>query len=175
MNDADRGRSGRTPIEDTRFGVITVRQEGQDRVEVRGEGVPRVVLRRAPGAEADPRIAIGTRDPEHLTMTVDGRAAVLRPAKGALSRRSYRVDVEFEGVGYRMVPDSVPGSRLTRDGLHLGDFSSDGDELVLAEWRDTAEVRPVDASIGYALASAFGTGGQPMWMMIVEGVAEALP
>lgn len=30
---------------------------------------------------------MGTRDPEHLTMTADGTEAVPRPAKGALSRR----------------------------------------------------------------------------------------
>ncbi|MEU9004135.1 hypothetical protein [Streptomyces sp. NPDC048551] len=169
------GPRDRSPLEDARFGAITVRQEGQERLEVEGEGIPRVTLERDPASEVDPQTAIGTRDPERLTMTIDGRTAVLKPAKGALSRRSYRVDVEFEGVGYRLVPDSVPSSRLTRDGRHLGDFSSEGDELVLAEWREDAEVRPTDAAVGYALASAFGTGGQPMWMMIVDGVASALP
>ncbi|MFD8980132.1 hypothetical protein [Streptomyces sp. NPDC059564] len=172
MNDSDRNP---TPIEDTRFGGITVRQDGQDRLEVEGEGIPRVVLERDPESEVDPQTAIGTRDPAFLTLRIDGREAELKPAKGALSRRSYRVDVEFEGVAYRLVPDSVPSSRLTRDGAHIGDFSSDGDELVLAEWREDAEVRPLDASVGYALASAFGTGGQPMWMMIVDGVSSALP
>ncbi|MET8749285.1 hypothetical protein ABZW32_04270 [Streptomyces sp. NPDC004667] len=172
MNDPDRIQ---TPIEDTRFGGITVRQDGQDRLEVEGEGIPHVVLERDPGSEVDPQTAIGTRDPAFLTLRIDGREAELKPAKGALSRRSYRVDVEFEGVGYRLVPDSVPSSRLTRDGTHIGDFSSDGDELVIAEWREDAETRPLDASVGYALASAFGTGGQPMWMMIVDGVSSALP
>ncbi|MCX5195979.1 hypothetical protein OOK31_19125 [Streptomyces sp. NBC_00249] len=187
MNDADRNPApadgtpepaeDRTPvpIEDTRFGAVTVHQEGQDRLEVVGEGIPRVTLERDPAAEVDPQIAIGTRDPAFLTLRVDGREAVLKPAKGALSRRSYRVDVEYDGVSYRLVPDSVPSSRLTRDGLHLGDFSSDGDELVIAEWREDADLRPADAAIGYALASAFGTGGQPMWMMIVDGVSSALP
>ncbi|NUK00555.1 hypothetical protein [Streptomyces lunaelactis] len=170
MNDADR-----TPIEDTRFGEITVRQDCQDRLEVEGEGIPRVTLERDPESEVDPQTAIGTRDPAHLTMRIDGREVELKPAKGGLRRRSYRVDVEYEGVGYRLVPDSVPSSRLTRDGVHIGDFSSDGDEMVIAEWKEGAEIRPVDASIGYALSSAFGTGGQPMWMMIADGVSSALP
>lgn len=165
----------REPIEDTRFGGITVRQDGRDRLEVHGEAVPRVVLERDPAAEVDPHIAIGTRDPAHLRMWIDGREAELRPAKGALSRRSYRVDVEYDGMRYRLVPDSIPSSRLTRDGVHLGDFSSDGDETVLAEWQDGPGIQPTDAAIGYALAAAFGTGGQPMWMMIVNGVSEALP
>ncbi|MET9320757.1 hypothetical protein ABZX75_11305 [Streptomyces sp. NPDC003038] len=170
MNDSDR-----TPIEDTRFGGITIRQDGQDRIEVEGEGIPHVVLERDPESEVDPRTAIGTRDPARLTMRIDGLEVGLIPGKGGLSRRSYRVDVEYDGARYRLVPDSVPTSRLTRDGAHIGDFSSDGDEVVIAEWKEGAELRPVDASIGYALASAFGTGGQPMWMMIVDGVSSALP
>ncbi|MCX4692458.1 hypothetical protein [Streptomyces sp. NBC_01408] len=170
MNDPDR-----TPVEDTRFGGITVRQEGQDRIEVHGERIPRVILERDPASEVDPRTAIGTRDADRLTMRIDGRQARLEPAKGALTRHSYRVDVEYGGARYRLVPDSVPSSRLTRDGVHLGDFSCDGDEMVLAEWTEGAEVEPVDASIGYALASAFGTGGQPLWMMLADGVSSALP
>ncbi|MGW0391259.1 hypothetical protein ACWDYJ_10210 [Streptomyces sp. NPDC003042] len=165
----------RRPVVDTHFGAITVRQDGQDRIEVDGEGIPRVTLERDPESQVDPRTAIGTRDPARLTMRIDGREVELKPAKGGLSRRSYRVDVKYDGADYRLVPDSVPSSRLTRDGLRIGDFSSDGDELVIAEWKEGAEVRPVDASIGYALASAFGTGGQPMWMMIADGVSGALP
>ncbi|MEU8776225.1 hypothetical protein [Streptomyces sp. NPDC048606] len=172
MNDADRNP---TPIEDTRFGAITVRQDGQEFLLVEGEQIPRVTLERDPASEVDPQTAIGTRDPAFLTLRVDGERVALKPAKGSLSRRSYRVDVAYGGADYRLVPDSVPSSRLTRDGVHLGDFSSDGDELVLAEWQEGVELRPADAAIGYALASAFGTGGQPMWMMIVDGVTSALP
>ena len=36
-------------------------------------------------------------------------------------------------------------------------------------------VEPLDAAIGYALAAAFGTGGQPMWIMAVETISEFLP
>ncbi|MFD3699415.1 hypothetical protein ACFWUZ_25320 [Streptomyces sp. NPDC058646] len=170
MNDPDR-----TPVEDTRFGGITVRQEGQARIEVDGGGIPRVTLERDPAAEADPQIAIGTRDPGLLTLRIDGREARLTPAKATLTRRSYRVDVEYEGARYRLVPDSVPSSRLTRDGVHLGDFSCDGDEMVIAEWKEGVEVEPVDASVGYALASAFGTGAQPLWMMLTDAITDALP
>ncbi|MFD5412121.1 hypothetical protein [Streptomyces nojiriensis] len=165
----------RAPIEDTRFGAITVRQDGQDRLEVDGEAIPRVSLERDPATEADPQITIGTRDPAHLTLRVDGATVGLLPGKGRLSRHSYRVDVTYDGADYRLVPDSVPGSRLTRDGVHLGDFTSDGDETVIAEWREDREIRPADAAIGYALASAFGTGAQPLWMMVVDGVSSALP
>ncbi|MFF0745198.1 hypothetical protein ACFYVL_32845 [Streptomyces sp. NPDC004111] len=163
------------PTVDTLFGEIAVRLEDQDRLTVEGDGIPTVVLERDPESESDPLIAIGTRDPAALTMTVDGTDAVITPAKGKFRRQTYRIDVVHDGAHYRLEPDSVPSSRLTRDGVHLGDFSSDGDETVIAEWREDAEVRPADASVGYALASAFGTGGQPLWMMLVDAVTSALP
>ncbi|MGW7456904.1 hypothetical protein [Streptomyces sp. NPDC054797] len=165
----------RAPIDDTHFGGITVRQDGHARLEVSGEAIPHVVLERGPVAPVEPHTAIGTRDPAHLTLRIDGARADVRPAKGRLSRRSYRVDVEYGGVRYRLVPDSVPSSRLTRDGVHIGDFSCDGDETVVAEWKEGSRIQPADAAIGYALASAFGTGGQPLWMMLVDAVSSALP
>ncbi|MFI8198265.1 hypothetical protein ACIF6K_17315 [Streptomyces sp. NPDC085942] len=164
-------------VEDGRFGSILVELAGEHggTITVSGERIPRVVLTRAPGAAVDDHIAIGTRDPRHLTLTVDGREATIKPGKGKLRRRTYRVDVRCAGTSYRLVPDSIPSSRLLRDGKRLGDFSSGGDRRVLAEWRDGASVEPLDAAIAYTLAAAFGTGGQPMWMMLVEAVSEFLP
>ncbi|MEU3054821.1 hypothetical protein [Streptomyces griseus] len=164
-------------VEDDHHGDILVELTGEQAeiLIVSGEGIPRVVLTRAPGAEADDHIVIGTRDPRRLSLTVDGRDATIKPGKGKLRRRSYRVDVRCAGTSYRLVPDSIPSSRLTRDGKHIGDFSSNGDRRVIAEWRDGAAVEPLDAAIGYALAAAFGTGGQPMWMMAVEAISEFLP
>ncbi|MFJ8254947.1 hypothetical protein [Streptomyces sp. NPDC094466] len=164
-------------VEDDHHGGIVVELTGKhgEMLVVSGQGIPRVVLTRAPGTEIDDHIAIGTRDPRRLTLTVDGREATIRPGKGKLRRRSYRVDVRCAGTSYRLVPDSIPSSRLTRAGKHLGDFSSDGDRRVIAEWRAGAAVEPADAAIGYALAAAFGTGGLPMWMMAVEAVSELLP
>ncbi|MFF7034675.1 MULTISPECIES: hypothetical protein [Streptomyces] len=166
-----------TAVEDDHHGDILVELTGEQAeiLIVSGEGIPRVVLTRAPGAEADAHIVIGTRDPRRLTLTVDGRDATIKPGKGKLRRRSYRVDVRCAGTSYRLVPDSIASSRLTRDGRHIGDFSSNGDRRVIAEWRDGSAVEPLDAAIGYALAAAFGTGGQPMWMMAVETISEFLP
>ncbi|MER6299056.1 hypothetical protein ABT247_05695 [Kitasatospora sp. NPDC001539] len=161
--------------EDTLFGAITVSLEGQERVTVSGERIPTVVLARDPDCEPDPQIAIGTRDATHLTLTVDGDPVPLRPGRGRLLRGSYRVETTYDGAAYVLVPDSIPSSRLTRDGKRLGDFSCDGDQIVLARWRDDAPTRPADAAIGYALASAFGTGGHPTWMLLVEAVAALIP
>ncbi|MFJ4966816.1 hypothetical protein EES43_13185 [Streptomyces sp. ADI96-02] len=163
--------------EDDHYGEIAVELLGDQRetLVVSGERIPTITLVRAPGAEVDDHIVIGTRDPQHLTLTVDGDAATITPAKGKLRRQSYRVDVTYAGTSYRLVPDSIPTSRLTRDGKHLGDFSSDGDRRVIAEWQEGVSVEPLDAAIGYALSAAFGTGGQPMWMMAVDAVSAALP
>jgi hypothetical protein len=163
--------------EDDHYGEIVVSLEGEhlETLVVSGEKIPRITLTRAPEAEVDEHVVIGTRDPGRLTLTVDGDEATIIPAKGKFSRRSYRVDVTYSGRSYRLVPDSVPSSRLTRDGRRLGDFLSDGDRRVTAEWQEGAEIEPLDAALGYALAAAFGTGGQPMWMMLADAVSTALP
>ncbi|MET8299260.1 hypothetical protein ABZ729_16325 [Streptomyces sp. NPDC006678] len=150
---------------DTREGVVTVD----------GEGIPSIVIRRADGTEADDHTPVGTRDGSLLSLEIAGRATPLRPAKGRLTRKSFRVDVIRDDTTYRLVPDSIPGSRLLRDGQHIGDFASDGDGIVLAEWKEGAEVRPVEAAVGYALAVAFGTGAQPMWMLVLDALGDLLP
>ncbi|MBO1417822.1 hypothetical protein [Streptomyces sp. FH025] len=177
MNDRPMGELPSAPyvIDDTLFGEITVRIEGQERVIVSGENIPTAVLERDPGCEVDPHIAIGTRDATHLTLTIDGTPSRLRPGKGKLLRQTYRVSAEYDGAVYVLLPDSIPSSRLTRDGTRLGDFSSDGDEIVIAEWKDGVPTRPADAAIGYVLSSAFGTGGQPTWMLFAEAVSAVLP
>lgn len=164
--------------EDDHYGEISVELVGErrEKLVVSGERIPTIALVRATEAEVDDHIVIGTRDPRHLTITVDSEAATITPAKGKLRRQSYRVDVRHGGTSYRLVPDSIPSSRLTRGGKHIGDFSSDGDRRVIAEWReDAGPIEPLDAAIGYALSAAFGTGGQPMWMMAADAVSSALP
>ncbi|MFK0184653.1 hypothetical protein ACIQV1_10625 [Streptomyces rubiginosohelvolus] len=164
--------------EDDHFGEISVELLGEHREKlvVSGERIPTVTIVRAPEAEVDDHIVIGTRDPRHLTITVDGEDATIKPGKGKLRRQTYRVDVHHGGTHYRLVPNSIPFSKLTRDGKHLGDFSSDGDRRVIAEWQEEAGTpEPLDAAIGYALSAAFGTGGQPMWMMLVDAISAALP
>ncbi|GAA2242896.1 hypothetical protein GCM10010145_06550 [Streptomyces ruber] len=167
-----------TVTDDDRHGAVSVElsgEHGDTLVVTGGDAIPRVVLTRAPEAEVDEQIVIGTRDPRHLRMTVGGDDAEITPARGRLTRRSYRVDVSYAGAAYRLVPVSVGTSRLTRDGKRLGKFSSDGDLRVIAEWEEGAEVVPADAAVGYALAAAFGTGGQSLWTAVVEVVSEALP
>ncbi|WP_328286981.1 hypothetical protein [Streptomyces mutabilis] len=142
---------------------------------VEGGAVPRVELHRAEGAEIDAHVPVGTRDGSRLTLTVDGQEAVPAPSKGRLTRRSFAVDVRYAGRAWRLVPDSVAGSRLLRDGEHVGDFCSQGDGRVPAEWREGAEPEALDAALGYAPAAAFGTGAPPMWMLVVDAVGDTVP
>ncbi|WP_079126091.1 hypothetical protein [Streptomyces sp. ERV7] len=142
-------------------------------VTVSGDGLPRVELRRT-GGEPDAHTPVGTRAGDRLTLTVDGEPAVLTVAKGRITRRSYRVDAVLGGVRHRLVPDSLTGSRLLRDGRRLGTLQCDGDGRVDADWHEDAKVLPLDVSLGYALAAAFGTGAQPMWVTAMEMGAELL-
>lgn len=162
--------------QDDLFGELSVRLDTeQGEVTVAGNAVPRIVLRRDAETEAEDHIPIGTRKRGRVTLDVDGQEAVVRPAKGRLTRRSYRVDVRHAGHAYRLLPDSIAGSRLLKDRKHIGDFSSDGDGHVLAEWKEGARVEPADAALGYALAAAFGTGAQPMWMLTLEAIGDLIP
>ncbi|MEJ8670385.1 hypothetical protein WKI71_24015 [Streptomyces sp. MS1.AVA.1] len=148
-----------TLVEDGHFGTLTVRLDTErGEVVVEGAAVPRIVLNRSAGTEAEEHIPVGTRAGDRLTLTVDGEEAQVRPAKGRLTRRSYAVDVRHAGRVWRLLPDSVPDSRLLRDGRRLGEFTSQGNGEVSAEWHEDAAPEALDVSLGYALAAGFGTG-----------------
>ncbi|MFD6885635.1 hypothetical protein [Streptomyces sp. NPDC059957] len=105
-----------------------------------------------------------------VTMTVDGVVVRLVPAKGFLTRRSYRVDADR----YRMVPCSLGESRLLLGGERIGVFTSVGDGRVGAEWQHESRRTPDDAAVGYALAAAFGTGAEPMWKLTLDAALSLL-
>ncbi|MFJ4874129.1 hypothetical protein ACIP93_02740 [Streptomyces sp. NPDC088745] len=166
----------RPPLDDPLFGAVTVTVETHTRVTVSGPGLPRTVLIRVPGDDApDAHIGIGTRDAAALALTVDGVPAGIAPGRGRLRRSTYKVDATHAGTRYRLVPASLGTSAFLRDSTVLGEFTADGDATVLVEWREDAAPRPADASVGYALAAAYGTGGQPMWMTLVDVVTELIP
>ncbi|NGO07637.1 hypothetical protein G5C60_08215 [Streptomyces sp. HC44] len=168
-----------TLIQDDLFGELSVWSDPEKgEVAVGGRAVPDVVLRRVAGTRTNrtkEHIPIGTRKRGRLTLDVDGQEAVIRPAKGRVTRRSYRIDVRHAGRAYRLLPDSIAGSRLLKDKEHIGDFSSDGDGRVLAEWKEGARVEAADAALGYALAAAFGTGAQPMWTLALDAIGDLIP
>ncbi|MER5396283.1 hypothetical protein [Streptomyces sp. NPDC002599] len=124
---------------------------------------------------------IGTRDPDHLTLLVDGVEETLRPSKGFLTRRSYRVEVVAAAreCRYLLVPDSLGTSRLLQDERPLGVFTSTGDGRVSADWGAASESErarePYDAFVGYGLAAAFGTGAEPMWQLTLNAALDLWP
>ncbi|MEU2390877.1 hypothetical protein [Streptomyces sp. NPDC007369] len=169
------------PADDPLFGTITVELDhAAGRLVVDGDAIPRVDVRRAAAAPVDAQVPIGTRAPEALALAVGGTPVALRPAKGFLTRRSYRVDAGEGGAGYahRLVPVSLGTSRLLHDGVPLGEFTSTGDGQVTAEWRAAgtgARPEAYDAAVGYALAAAFGTGAEPMWKLALDAALELWP
>lgn len=162
--------------DDARFGGISVRLDTEHgALEVEGAAIPHVTLHRVPGTEVSVHVPIGTRDGSRLTLTVDGEVVPVAPRKGRFSRRSYAVDVTRGGSRYRLVPDSLDRSRLTKDGRRLGSLASAGDGVVSAEWREGAEVDAVDAALGHALAAAFGTGRVPWWSATLDLIGDLIP
>lgn len=165
-----------TLAQDDLFGELSVWLDSEKgELAIEGRAVPEIVLRRVAGTRTEEHIPIGTRKRGRLTLDVDGQEAVVRPAKGRLTRRSYRVDVRHAGHTYRLVPDSVAGSRLLKDRKHIGDFTSEGDGHVLAEWKEGARVEATDAALGYTLAAAFGTGALAMWVHALEAISDLIP
>lgn len=144
-------------------------------LRVSGYGMPTVELVRAPGTTPDRHIPIGTRKRALLTLTVDGEPARIRPSRGRLLRRSYRVDVHVGGVRYRLVPCGYVDSRLIRDGRPLGTLESSGDGRVDDDWAPGTEPEPLDRAVSTALAAAFGTGAAPWWETLGDIVGELIP
>jgi hypothetical protein len=157
-------------VEDPLHGVVIVNTDIEKGwIEVAGDGFPSVHLRRSDTAEVSRYVPIGTRDAAHLTLTVDGSPAALSPGRGRFTRDSYSVDAQVDGVRYRFHPADEDGSQLSRDGQRLGELMLEPETVeLMAVWLPGADVRPQDTALGYALATAFGTGAESTLMMLVH-------
>lgn len=168
---------------DVLFGCVRV-EVGSGHVEVSGDALPPVVLVRAPDAAVRVGIPIGTRDASALALTVDGEPVELRPARGGLTRRSYRVAVRRGADDLLFTPSSPTTARLVRGRRYRGDnelgtFERADGSLLPARWSEDVSalgVRvaglgplPWEAAVGYALAAAFGTGAQFFLGLLLEG------
>jgi hypothetical protein len=162
-------------VEDPLHGVVIVHTDvDKGWVEVAGDGFPAVHVRRSETAEVSRYVPIGTRDPAHLTLTVDGTPGELSPGRGRFTRGSFRVDAKVGGLHYRFHPSDEDGSRLSRDGQRLGVLMLEPETIeLMAAWSPGADVRPQDAALGYALATAFGTGAESTLMMLVHTLTGA--
>ncbi|WP_414166832.1 hypothetical protein ACMATS_03505 [Streptoverticillium reticulum] len=117
---------------------------------------------------------IGTRVAKELTILVDDDVAILLPSPAGITRRSLAVDVRCRDATYQLMPESFLRSRLTRNGQCIGRFRAQLDGRAKAQWLPEADVHPLDVSIGYALAVAFGTGGGPAWVEAIGDVFSAV-
>ncbi|MEV7103994.1 hypothetical protein [Streptomyces atroolivaceus] len=96
------------PAADRLFGVVHIALDHEGgTVTVSGDGVPRTEIRRSVGTPPESHVPIGTREQGRLTLSVDGADEALRPAKGFLTRRSYRVEVESSARGHGYLPGSA--------------------------------------------------------------------
>ncbi|MGC7102608.1 hypothetical protein ACPZ19_48755 [Amycolatopsis lurida] len=164
-------------VNDVHYGVLTIDVSAERGVvEVSGEQVPTVVIRRSPDAEASKYIPIGTRNATHLSMSVGGVAAELRPGKGRLTRRSYRIELTVAGTEYKSTPGPDEDAVLSRDGVKLGSFELDeADGEFTVHWlTEGDEVQPSDAAIGYALSAAFRTRTTGIISLLANG-SESVP
>lgn len=153
---------------DTLYGDIAVLLDTTaGTVDISGPAVPTVTLRRTGGERAE-KVPIGTRDPKHLAISVNDTPATVLPRRARLARRSFTVDVQCPDATYRLEPRTKKESRLLRNCRELGDFTSRGDGTVTADWHEDADVLPLDAALGYALAAAFGTGAAAIWRELAE-------
>ncbi|OLF07057.1 hypothetical protein [Actinophytocola xanthii] len=165
------GLTGSRTVDDAYYGELAIRTDAaRGVVEVSGERVPAVVIQRAADAELTAFVPIGTRKAEHLTMSVGGVEAELRPGRGKLTRGSYRVDVTLTGTHYRFMPDDDHDTQLTRDGATIASFSMAGDGTFTVYWQaEPDDAQPADAAIGYALSVAFRTGALGIFSVLLNG------
>jgi hypothetical protein len=152
------------------------RADGQVGVTVSdADAASTVVIRRIGEIEPVRHVPIGTRKSENLEIVIDGEAARLKPGPGRWARGSYKVTVVHDRVTYLFRPKSPDTSRLTRDGIKLGDFELRDDGDVRVTWHDDADVRATDAAVGYALSAAFGTGAQFMLLALLGMLEDGVP
>lgn len=158
-------------VDDEYYDALTIRTSNErGMVEVSGKQVPTVVIQRSPAAELNEYVPIGTRNADHLTMSVDGVEAELRPGPGKLTRGSYRVELTLAGTHYKFTPDSDDDTLLKRDGIPTASFSMDGEGTFAVYWQaDRDDSQPADAAIGYALSVAFRTGALGIFSVLLNG------
>ncbi|CAM4102766.1 hypothetical protein KIPE111705_40410 [Kibdelosporangium persicum] len=158
-------------VDDAYYDELTIRTNAeQGVVEVSGKQVPTVVLRRSPDAELNKFVPIGSRNADHLTMSVDGVEAELRPGPGKLTRRSHRVELTLAGTRYEFTPDDDDATQLRRNGATIASFHMDDDGKFTVHWlAERDDSQPADAAIGYALSVGFRTGAKGVFTVLLNG------
>ncbi len=174
---------------DLLFGAVTVAVDvAAGLVSVQGERIPTTIVERTAEVPLQAYVPIGTRDPGALRLTVGGAREWLRPSRGRLSRRSYRVRARLGSADLLFTPRSPTESRLVRGTSYRGDnelggFARMTGGAVAVEWSRevsalgatvaAAEPSPGEAAVGYAMAAAFGTGARFFLASVIEGAGDS--
>ncbi|MFD7450926.1 hypothetical protein [Kitasatospora sp. NPDC059827] len=141
--------------------------------EVSGELVPTGTVRRRPGSAAQAPYPIGTGDSTLLTAQVQDEPLALTPGPARFRRGTWYVDALLGTTAYRLAARSTETSTLTRDGEDIATFEAHGNEWISAAWQ--RPVDPQDATVGYLLALAFGTGAQTAPRAFVMALLDSIP
>jgi hypothetical protein len=176
---------------DVIFGAVTVAVDvAAGRVSVQGERIPTTIVERTAEVPLQAYVPIGTRNPDALRLTVGGAREWLRPSRGRISRRSYRVRARVGSADLLFTPRSPTESRLVRGTSYRGDNGLGGfarltGGAVVVEWSrevsalgvtaPAAEPSPEEAAVGYAVAAAFGTGARIFLAAVFEGAETSAP
>lgn len=163
---------------------------GPEGLVLAGDAVPGVELIRLVAGEPTQGVPIGTRRRRDLRMTVGGHSVDLRPGKGGLPRRSYRIAVRTRAADLLFTPSSPTQARLVRGSTYRGDnelgtFERFEDGSVFATWSVPVTVlgkevqapvpEPAEAAVGYALAAGFGTGALFFLAACTNALEQVLP
>ncbi|MGO4205546.1 hypothetical protein AB4Z09_28195 [Rhodococcus sp. TAF43] len=108
---------------DPLYGPVALEQDRDgSRLSVFGDSIPTCSITRTSDAAVRDDVPIGTRDGEHLCLTLDGKDFDVRPSAGRFSRRSYRVDVTGHGHSWLFTPATATAHRLVQGSRYTGQF-----------------------------------------------------
>ncbi|MBT0566901.1 hypothetical protein [Williamsia sp. CHRR-6] len=172
------------------FGDVVLRS-GDGVVEAVSVDEPacRVTLRRR-GEVTHERTPLGTRDPEAVEIDLPGAKVTVRPRRARFTKRSYRVDIEVDGVALDLSPrdDVCCEFRLsTLDVAHnvFAELTRHGDGTVELIWSPPVRLGhrtfdpPVPSReqllVALTVAAAFGTGGLSLLTIASNAVDAMLP
>lgn len=158
------------------------------RMTIAGESIPTSSIQRIGGAATRTDVPIGTRNPARLRLLIDDHDFDMHPAPGGFSRRSHRVTVTGRGHTWLFAAATPTAHRLVRGSRYTGGneigMFTEFEHAVTAEWThdirfagivaDQEDSTPLDCSLGYLLAAAFGTGAQLMLFALFGNAVESI-
>lgn len=143
-------------------------------VTVSGPGIPTATITRAEGAATRRWVPIRSRDADALVLRLDDSVLPLRPSRGRVLRRSFRVDTVMAGSTYTLTPCKRNASRFLKAREPLAVLTAYSENACAeAEW--TSQASGAEVALAYALAAAFGVGAAHVVAVVFQAVLDSLP